>query len=218
MDELHPWDRQAEEPNRWYQRFTAFRLQGSERSVEATWRQVANSNGKKRPGSSWNSNSNKWHWNDRAQAWDNYLSEKANAEKEAAFIARHMGKNEVIAGLADIARGDMVKDFMDVTTSGFTIQLMTEDEDGNRIIRPNTKLIKKIRQKVTTYLGKKEDDEDREVVETEIELYSAHDAYRDLGKMHGLFVDRSEVTITEPVKFVEVELPPEEENVSDATD
>jgi phage terminase small subunit len=100
-----------------------------------------------------------------------------------------MSADEVKTRLADIARGD-ITDLMDVTSMGFSIELL--DENGNR--KPQTKLIKKIRQKVTTYQAKSESQEDREVIETEIELYSAHDALRDIGKMHALFTDKVDVT------------------------
>jgi Phage terminase, small subunit len=114
-------------------------------------------------------------------------------EIKLAIEERMMNREEVVAGLSDIARGDMA-DLMAITTSGFTLELMIDDGQGNKIVNPKTKLIKKIKQKVTTYLAKKEDDEDREVIETEIELYSAHEAFRDLGKVHGIFIDRTELT------------------------
>jgi hypothetical protein len=98
-----------------------------------------------------------------------------------------------LANLTDIARGN-ITDLMDVTPNGFTIDLMYEDENGNQIIKPQTKLIKKIKQKVTTILGKKESDDDKEIIETEIELYSAYDAQVTLGKYHKLFIDRVDVT------------------------
>jgi len=108
-------------------------------------------------------------------------------------------RNEAISAeedlirLTDIARGN-ITDLMDVTTSGFSIELMTEDESGNKVIKPQTKLIKKIKQKVTTIIGKKENDDDKEIVETELELYSALEAMTTLGKYHKLFVDRHELT------------------------
>jgi hypothetical protein len=63
---------------------------------------------------------------------------------------------------------------------------------------------------VTTFLGKKEDDEDREVIETEVELYSAHDALRDIGKYHSIFVDRTDLTTNGkdlPTSIVNVYIP-----------
>jgi phage terminase small subunit len=104
-----------------------------------------------------------------------------------------MSSDEVLTRLADIARGDLA-DLMDVAPSGFTLQLMTKDENGNLIVNPKTKLIKKIKQKVTTRLAKNEDQEDSETIETEIELYSAHDALRDLGRYHALFTDKTDLT------------------------
>lgn len=119
------------------------------------------------------------------------------------LATRIMPAEEVLTRLTDIARGD-IAELMEITTSGFTLQLMIE-KDGEFIINPKTKLIKKIKQKVTTFLAKKESDEDREIIETEIELYSAHEALRDLGKYHGLFVDRTDLTSNgQPLKFVEV--------------
>jgi phage terminase small subunit len=127
---------------------------------------------------------------------------KALIEKRFNEIA--MSTNEVMMRLTDIARGD-IADLMGVGTSGFTIELMTEDEQGNKIVNPKTKLIRRVRQKVTTFLGKKKDDEDREIIETELELYSAHDALRDIGKIRGMFVDKTDITSGgKPLKTMEV--------------
>ena len=100
---------------------------------------------------------------------------------------------EDLIRLTDIARGN-ITDLMDVTTSGFTIELMTEDKNGNKIVKPQAKLIKKIKQKVTTILAKNASSDDKEIVETELELYSALEAMTTLGKYHKLFVDRTEIT------------------------
>lgn len=109
-----------------------------------------------------------------------------------AIDERMMSRDEVIVGLTDIARGN-IADLMDVTTAGYSFRLVVEDEGGNKIVNPKTKLIKKIKQKVTTILAKSESGEDREIIETELELYSAHEAYRDLGKYHALFIDRQDI-------------------------
>jgi len=108
-------------------------------------------------------------------------------------------RNEAISAeedlirLTDIARGN-ITDLMDVTTSGFSIELMKKDENGNMVIKPQAKLIKKIKQKVTTILAKTESADDKEIVETEIELYSALEAMTTLGKYHKLFSERLELT------------------------
>jgi phage terminase small subunit len=108
--------------------------------------------------------------------------------------ASHMSAAEVLDGIADIARGNMA-DLMDITTMGYTFKLAWRDPVTNElIINPKTKLIKKIKQKVTTFIAKKESDEDREVIETELELYSAFDAKVQLGKFHKLFNERVEHT------------------------
>lgn len=116
-----------------------------------------------------------------------------NLEIQAAIKARieeiTMGSDEVLIRLGDMARGDMA-DLMEITPSGFIAKLL--DAEGN--VNPKTKLIKKIKQKVTTYLSKTEDGEDREVIETEFELYDAQAALALLGKYHALFVDRTEIT------------------------
>jgi hypothetical protein len=80
------------------------------------------------------------------------------------------------------------------------------------IVNPKTKLIKKIKQKVTTFLAKQENEEDREVIETEIELYSRHEANKDILKYRGKLIDRTDITSRgEPIRFVEVVMPPEED-------
>lgn len=116
-----------------------------------------------------------------------------NPNIKQAVEERIASKEEVLIGLTDIVRGN-ISDLMSITTSGFMLQLtVTDPITGEIKINPKTKLIKKIRQKTTTYLSKKEDAEDREVIETEIELYSAHDALRDMGKVHALFTDKIKV-------------------------
>lgn len=100
---------------------------------------------------------------------------------------KSMPADEVLLRLADMARGDM-GDFVDITSMGYNLNLRKAQELGL------THLIKKIKQKTTTFLGKKADDEDREVHEVEIELYSAQEALALLGKHHKLFIDRRELT------------------------
>lgn len=109
----------------------------------------------------------------------------------AAIEENMMPAEEVKLSLTEIARGD-IADLMDITPAGFTFRLLLTDEDGNRYVNPNTKLIKKIKQKVTTLLSKKDDGDDREIIETEIELYSRHEALRDMGKHYKLFTDKVE--------------------------
>lgn len=121
-----------------------------------------------------------------AQGAENLKKPEIAAAIKSRIEILTMGADEVLLRLADIARGDMAE-FFDMTPQGWNIQLV---RDGKPI--PQTKLIKKIKQRVTTRLAKDENGEDSETIETEIELYSAHDALRDIGKYHVLFTDKQE--------------------------
>jgi hypothetical protein len=113
----------------------------------------------------------------------------------------HMQSDEVLKLLADQARGDLGI-FMDVSTVGFSFDLLQRDRNGDLVLdengkpikRPETKLIKKIKQKVTTFIGKKDDSEDREIVENEIELYDAQAALEKIGRHLDLFPNKVDIT------------------------
>lgn len=122
-----------------------------------------------------------------------------NVEVSEVIRARlqelQVSADEALTILAEHARGDL-GDFMDIHQMGFNLQLL--DDDGNR---KNTRVIKKIKQKTTTFIAKKESDEDREVHEIEIELYDAQAATDKILRVAGKYKD-PEVSI--PVK-IEVE-------------
>jgi phage terminase small subunit len=99
----------------------------------------------------------------------------------------HMGAEEVLKLLADMARGDM-GEFLDVSGMGFNLDLQDAKARGL------TKLIRKVKQKTTTYLAKKESEEDREVNELEIELYDAQAALEKIGRHLDLFPNKLDVT------------------------
>ena len=101
----------------------------------------------------------------------------------------HMTTDEALALLADHARGD-IGEFMDINGISFSLQLL--DESGNR---KNTRVIKKIKQKTTTFIAKNESDEDREVHETEIELYDAQAAIDKVLRVAGKYKDSMSVNI-----------------------
>jgi len=103
-----------------------------------------------------------------------------NEQIQSRLNEVHMSADEALKLTADIARGDMAK-LMDVSSMGFNLDMRRAQEAGL------TKLIKKVKQKTTTYIAKKESEEDREVTELEIELYSAQDAIRDVLKVSGKF-------------------------------
>lgn len=96
----------------------------------------------------------------------------------------HMSADEALKLVTDIARGD-VTEF--ITPFGnIDIDLLRKSGKG--------RLIKKIKQKTVTKIGKGEKDEDTEILDTEIELYDAQAAQRDLLKIHGKFLERVDVT------------------------
>jgi phage terminase small subunit len=115
-----------------------------------------------------------------------------------------MGANEVLTRLARIVNGD-VDDFL--SEDGF-FDLKKARQNGK------TPLLKKLKQKRTIKQKKTEvrddmrgflaEDEveaiesDVEIIyeEVEFEMYSAHEALRDLGKFHKLFTDKTELSGT----------------------
>ena len=105
-------------------------------------------------------------------------------EIEDRMALIHMGANEVLREFADIARSDM-GDFIDGN-------LLIDLTDARQ--RGLTKLIKKIKQKTITVIGKKEDADDTEITDIEIELYPRDKALEILGKYHGLFKDSVDIT------------------------
>lgn len=105
-----------------------------------------------------------------------------------------MSANEVLARLSKIARGEVI-DFL--------------DEDGKFDLKTARQLqkaglLKKLKSKRTSKrvdVLEEGNEESRETLETalvyeevEFEMYSAHEALRDLGKFHKLFADRVEHT------------------------
>lgn len=98
-----------------------------------------------------------------------------------------MCADEALVRLADMARADM-GDFMAIGSIGFSLDLESARKAGI------TKLIRKVKQKTTTFIAKKESDEDREVHEIEIELYDAQTAIDKILRVAGRYVDRTEVT------------------------
>lgn len=110
---------------------------------------------------------------------------EVSAEIARRLAERRMSADEVLDRLTDIARGD-IGEIMDISGVGFNLDMQKAKDAGK------TKLIKKIKQKTTYFSGK--DGGDSEQHEIEIELYSAHEALRDLGKVSGLFVERKDIT------------------------
>jgi phage terminase small subunit len=127
----------------------------------------------------------------RAQGSRLFTNADIAGEIKARIAEKTMSSEEVLNRLADIARGDM-SDLMSLSTMGFNFNLLIEDENGNRIPNPKTKLIKRIKQKVTTITEKSGDE--REIIDTDLELYSAQEALNTIAKLNGMIVEKMDVT------------------------
>ncbi len=111
----------------------------------------------------------------RACAADLLANPSIKAEIEARLAEIHMSADEALKLTADIARGD-ITEFL-TPYGNLDIDLLKTSGKG--------RLVKKIKQKTVTKIGKGDNDEDTEVVETEIELYPADAAQERVLKMHG---------------------------------
>ena len=124
---------------------------------------------------------------------ENLRNPKISALVNERLNEAAMSANEVMARLSEIARGE-VDNFL--------------DEDGKFDLTKarrlqKTKLLKKFKTKRTSKRVdtiEEGDEENRETLETslvyeevEFEMYSAHEALRDLGKYHKLLNDRHEI-------------------------
>lgn len=99
---MNAWDRQRDsntgelEPNLWYDRFTDFRLMGAGRSLLEIVNRCRDKKGQKRTNNfptSWRNASKKWHWRERAEAWDEQQRrERIMAEEQARaeMFERHI--------------------------------------------------------------------------------------------------------------------------------
>jgi hypothetical protein len=106
------------------------------------------------------------------------------AELESRLAEAHMSADEALKLQADIARGDITEFFTPFGNLDF--YKLRESGKG--------RLVKKIKQKTVTKIGKKEDDEDTEILETEIELYPADTAQERILKITGKFKEQIDVT------------------------
>ncbi len=109
--------------------------------------------------------------------WENVRNPKIRAYIDRAFSQQVMSRDEVLARLASIASGDAA-DYMRVDEHDSRIVQL----DVGRLVREGKgHLIKRYSQ---TKRG------------TTVELYSAHEALRDLAKFYRLFGDEAQVSIT----------------------
>lgn len=113
-----------------------------------------------------------------------FANENFQAHLNARLSEAHMSADEALKRLADMARGD-ITEF--ITPFGAVdLDAMKQAGKGH--------LIKKIKQRTITKIGKNETDGDSETHDTEIELYPADSALRDILKMHGKYKDTIDIT------------------------
>jgi phage terminase small subunit len=106
------------------------------------------------------------------------LADSNVSEQIRARLAEiHMGAEEALVLQSNIARGDASK-YLN-TFGGIDIDKVKEDG----------RLIKKIRTRTITKIGKTEKDEDTEIIDTELELYPADVAQERILKIYGKIKD-----------------------------
>ncbi len=116
---------------------------------------------------------------------ENLSKPDLKAEIQSRLDEVHMSADEALKLTADIARGDLTEF---ITPFGnIDIDLLRKSGKG--------RLIKKIKQKTVTKIGKGDDSEDVEVLDTEIELYPADAALDKILKVHGRYSDAPTVNV-----------------------
>lgn len=112
-----------------------------------------------------------------------------------------MSANEVLLHLAAMARGDID----DVLTASGEL-----DIEKARLLK-KTRLIKKLSQR---RILRSKDNETHEEVSTTVEMYDAQAALVHIGRHHGLFVDKQELTgkdgkdLTIRIEYVDYDIDP----------
>lgn len=129
---------------------------------------------------------------DSARTTASELLAKPNiqAEIKSRLAEVHMSADEALKLRADIARGDIT----DLLTSLGTVDISLIKEKGLG------RLIKKIKQRTITKIGKGDKDDDTEIHEIEIETYPADSAQQDILKIHEKLKDTPNQPITIVIK------------------
>lgn len=112
---------------------------------------------------------------------------KIRAAIDEYFHAYEMSAREVIARLSDQARGSL-GDFLDIPADSMDVGL-----DLARAKREGKlHLLKKYKQKRVTFVNK--DDEETVTEWVEVELHDPQAALVHVGRYHGLFTDKQDIT------------------------
>jgi phage terminase large subunit len=175
MDTKNVWDRQEGEPNRWFQRFSQFRLLGYTRTIEAVYRADCLAKGRvaRRPYKSWFTAIEQWQWRARAEAWDKHLSDLAAEMVETAWRSRIMAEVEVLGRMSEMGRVN-IRDFVKLGADG---HITGFDEE---MLQDHGFLVKKI----ASSKGRTKS--------LSIEMYDAQEALKTMGAYHRLFSGQEE--------------------------
>ena len=113
-------------------------------------------------------------------------NEKIREAIDEFFYAQEMSAREVIARLSDQARGSL-GDFLDIGDDYEpTLNLGKARREGK------LHLLKKFKQKKFTYVNKEDEETVTEWIE--VELHDPQSALVHIGRYHGLFTDRTDIT------------------------
>ncbi|KKN37809.1 hypothetical protein LCGC14_0759840 [marine sediment metagenome] len=126
------WERQTNEPARWYARLDVFRLLGPRRSIDATFRIVKESDNLTgaRPGAAWYAAAKQWKWKQRAETWD-------EAQRS---VYRELAAQRIFDAHRD--RVDKIERFLDTAFAVLDIaDLASMDKDEARAKLPNIRLM-----------------------------------------------------------------------------
>jgi hypothetical protein len=116
------------------------------------------------------------------------LIREIKADQDAAYEHRIMGKYEVLAKITEIANSD-IGDLLPVDENGKPYGELSANVLKSAKDRGKSHLIKSVRVKRTPVLLP--DGNMDEAIETHVEMYSRHEALRDMGKHHVLFTDHN---------------------------
>jgi hypothetical protein len=169
-DDLQQWDRKKGEPDIWYQRFTRYRLLFPVRSVSLVFHQefsarLDNTRKTDDPDGSWYKKAKDWRWQERADAWDTYLTaEEEEARKRilgsglALAHRRIVLLNETLDGLLEMLKDEEKVWLKDIRTfgSGDDAQMSETIRFNDALYRETREYIKSIAEEVGDRVKKKE--------------------------------------------------------------
>ena len=169
--ERNPWDQLDGEPNRWFQRFCAFKLMGNNRSVQECVNRMRDDRGKERKETtpqSWSKAAATWQWRPRADAWDKYKTAQREAEQDRYWSEKIMGQVEVLGRMSEMGRTN-IQDFVRLAPDGEIVGF------NQKALQERGHLVKKI----STTRGKSNSNA--------IELYDGQSALVNMGRHHRVF-------------------------------